>query len=184
MPSGPTVREVAVDVVEGRVGRPKSDFGGERADLLLGEGVELLAGLPDVRDPDAAVGRGAPVEQGTGWALAAGSEVHLVDYLVVLLQRGSVEVHHYGNSHHQLPEGSTADSVSARADPSESATAPVGRHHPRGMAGRIACQTVSAPGCLAGRSGRAYDDHRQWRRSGRVVECGRGELSDARRRQR
>src|SRR3954468_3604001 len=111
--SGPAVGEVVVDVVEREVGRSrKADLRGDRPDLVPGEGVVLLTCLPDVDDADTAAGRGAPVEQGTGRALAARSQVHLLDHLVVLLERCSAEVHHDAHSHDALP-ATTADSVSA-----------------------------------------------------------------------
>jgi hypothetical protein len=93
-----------VDVVVGdlrRVGDPHR--GGVGPDLLLGEPLERLLVLPHVGDLQSVLGLGDPVEDAVGSARARALEAHPVDDLVVLLERGSLELHDYGDGHGTAP---------------------------------------------------------------------------------
>jgi len=70
----------------------EADLVREGSDLLLRETLELLAGLPHVDDPNPVVSLRHPVKKTAGQMFAARSEAHLLDHLVVLLERRSLVV--------------------------------------------------------------------------------------------
>jgi len=86
------------------------------SDLLLREAVELLAGLPHVDDPNPVVSFGHPVKETAGQMSAARSEAHLLDHLVVLLERCSL----CGPGSSRLPSGTSVGIESDGANLSDS----------------------------------------------------------------
>jgi hypothetical protein len=72
---------------------------GDRPDLLVGELLKLLGGLPNVGDEQPVVGRRDPVKQAAGRARAARREAHPLDDLVTLLKRCAGELHNGGDRH-------------------------------------------------------------------------------------
>src|SRR5437763_7811082 len=76
-----------------------ADLCRKRADLLVREPVELLAALPDVDNANAVVRLGHPVEERAGRSVAARSQPHLVENLVVLVERCALEIHDHCNGH-------------------------------------------------------------------------------------
>jgi hypothetical protein len=75
---------------------------GDRSDLLVGELLKLLGGLPNVGDEQPVVGRRDPVKQAAGRAHAPRREAHLLDDLIVLLKRCACELHNGGDRHDVL----------------------------------------------------------------------------------
>src|SRR4051812_13769705 len=92
--------QVVVDIEELNVGLTlHADLLSDRADLLFGEVLEVLLGLPDIGHPDP-VGRFRhAVEHASGSARALGRESHSFDDLVVLVERHALEVELDSSSH-------------------------------------------------------------------------------------
>jgi hypothetical protein len=80
-----------------------ANLGCGRTDLLSGEALKLLFGLPHVRNPDSVVGFGDPMEDAAGCARAAGREPHPFDHLIVLLKSRPWKLQLNGNSHRHPP---------------------------------------------------------------------------------
>jgi hypothetical protein len=79
---------ISVQFVDGDRGGPaKTDLLGDRSDLLVGEPLKLLGGLPNVGDEQPVVGRDDPVKQAAGRARAARREAHLLDEPVARVSR-------------------------------------------------------------------------------------------------
>ena len=92
-----------VEADRGRLGDP--DLLRVRPDLLLCELLELLARLPHVGDADPVIGRANPVRETAFGHLMGGIEAHQLHHLVVLLERGALEVHHDADRHLPAPLG-------------------------------------------------------------------------------
>src|SRR5262245_8807185 len=82
------------------------DLCAERADLLFGELVEGRAVLPDVNHPPPVVGLGHPVEYRTWGCVASGLKAHLLEDLVVLFERATLEVKDQCNGHRSSSDSS------------------------------------------------------------------------------
>jgi hypothetical protein len=78
-------------------------LGAAWTDLLSGEALELLFGLPHIRDTNSIIGFGDPVENAAWRARAAGREPHFLDHLVVLLKSRSWKFQLHSNSHSRPP---------------------------------------------------------------------------------
>jgi hypothetical protein len=92
--------QVVVHLLERDFRSPRNpDLLRNRSDLLLGKAIELLARLPDVGDADALRGLGHPMGDQTCRACPARGEPHLLDYLIVLIQRCTFEIKDDTNSH-------------------------------------------------------------------------------------
>src|SRR5712692_10343637 len=104
-PACPLARdEVVVHLVDLRLRCLYADLLRVRADLLLGELVELLLRLPHVDDVEPVGGLGHPMEQSSVRGVTARLEPHLLDDLVVLLERPAGEVHDDCDGHADPPE--------------------------------------------------------------------------------
>src|SRR5207245_719330 len=96
--------QIVVDLIEGRLRRVReADLLCERDDLLLRETLELLAGLPHVNDPNPVIRLCHPMKETAREMPAPGGEAHLLDDLVVLLERGSLEILDQADSHQAPP---------------------------------------------------------------------------------
>src|SRR5262245_65752390 len=91
-PAGLAGGHVVVHLVEGDIGlAAEARLCHLGADVLLGETLERLPVLPDVRDPGAVVRLRHPVEEGTGGSLPTALETHQVDNPVVVVQCQTLE---------------------------------------------------------------------------------------------